>query len=91
MISYVHVTFMFDSGVILYGEIRCQSLLGVKWLTKTDIFYSTISISNLQMHPKGTCWLDVLCAWTSVQLADQVTGLMPSSKPQVYERHCFKK
>ena len=74
MISFVHVTLMFDSGVILYGEIRCQSLLGVKELTKTDIFYSTISISNLQMHPKGTCWLDVLCAWTSVQLADQVTG-----------------
>ena len=32
IVSFLLVTLMFDSGVILWGEIRCQSLLGVKGL-----------------------------------------------------------
>ena len=30
------MTFMCDSGVILWGEIRCWSFLGVKWLIWHD-------------------------------------------------------
>ena len=32
IISFILVTLMFDSGVILKGEIRCHSLLGAKRL-----------------------------------------------------------
>ena len=35
IISYTFMTLMFDSGVILLGEIRCLSFLGVKELTFT--------------------------------------------------------
>ena len=30
--SFILLTLMFDSGVIMKGEIRCQSLIGVKGL-----------------------------------------------------------
>ena len=30
IISFILITFMFDSGVIMFGEIRCQSLLRAK-------------------------------------------------------------
>ena len=33
---FICVTFKYDSGVILLGEITCWSLLGVKWV---DIYY----------------------------------------------------
>ena len=36
---FIHVTFKYDSGVILLGEITCLSLLGVKWL---DIYYKLV-------------------------------------------------
>ena len=32
IISFILLTLMFDSGVIMKGEIRCQSLMGVKGL-----------------------------------------------------------
>ena len=32
IISFISVTLLFDSGVILLGEIRCLSLLGCKGL-----------------------------------------------------------
>ena len=31
IISFILVTFMFDSGVVLWGEVRIKWLLGVKW------------------------------------------------------------
>ena len=34
IIVFILVTFMCDSGVILYGEIRCCTLLELKGLTK---------------------------------------------------------
>ena len=42
------MTLMFDSEVILWGEIRCQSLLGVKGLAKFKLarFYRTIFFVN---------------------------------------------
>ena len=37
IISFILMTSMFDSGVILKGEIRCWSLLGVKGLITAHI------------------------------------------------------
>ena len=34
IISFILMTLMCDSGVILWGEIRCWSLLGFKGLTR---------------------------------------------------------
>ena len=36
---FIRVTFKYDSGVILLGEITCWSLLGVKWV---DIHYKLV-------------------------------------------------
>ena len=38
IISFILVTLMFDSGVILKGEIRCWSLSGIKVLLTVHIF-----------------------------------------------------
>ena len=38
IISFIFVTLMFDSGVILLGEIRCLSLLGCKGLKNIPHF-----------------------------------------------------
>ena len=35
IISIILITLMFDSGVIMWGEIRCLSLRGVKGLKQT--------------------------------------------------------
>ena len=37
IISFILATLMFDSGVLWYGEIRCQSLLGVKGLKSQEL------------------------------------------------------
>ena len=41
VISFILMTLMFDSGVILKGEIRCQSLSGMKVLTTVHILYAS--------------------------------------------------
>ena len=38
IISFILMTLMFDSGVILKGEIRCLSLSGIKGLNNTRCF-----------------------------------------------------
>ena len=38
------MTLMFDSGMILLGEIRCESLLGVKGLTSSSQAFGEASI-----------------------------------------------
>ena len=38
IISFILMTLMFDSGVILKGEIRCWSLSGIKGLNNTRCF-----------------------------------------------------
>ena len=40
IISFILMTLMFDSGVILKGEIRCLSLSGIKGLNNTRCFQS---------------------------------------------------
>ena len=49
IIFFFLVTLMFDSGVILSGEIRCWSLLGVKGLNMKDLvqFSQLLTISNV--------------------------------------------
>ena len=37
IISFILMTLMFDLWVILWGEIRCWSLLGVKGLTYPSV------------------------------------------------------
>ena len=38
IISFILMTLVCDSGVALQGEIRCQSLLGVKRLRKASLW-----------------------------------------------------
>ena len=40
IISFILMTIMFDSGMILKGEIRCWSLLGIKVLITVYILYA---------------------------------------------------
>ena len=49
IIFFFLVTLMFDSGVILSGEIRCWSLLGVKGLNMKDLvqFSQLLTIGNV--------------------------------------------
>ena len=46
IVSRILVTVMCDSGVILQGEIRCWSFLGVKGLT----YRAVIKMCNLTIH-----------------------------------------
>ena len=50
IISFILFTFTFDSGVILWGEIRCLSLLGFKGLKKP----------SKCDHAKNGVWLCIL-------------------------------
>ena len=40
IISFILITLMFDSGVILKGEIRCWSLSGIKGLSELQGLFS---------------------------------------------------
>ena len=39
IVFFILMTIMFDSGMILKGEIRCQSVLGIKGSKDNDITY----------------------------------------------------
>ena len=54
IISRVLMTLMFDSGLILYGEIRCQSFFGVKGLNtniKTVFVTKKEKLQASVIHP----------------------------------------
>ena len=72
IISYTLMTLMFDSGVILLGEIRCLSFLGVKELTFTTtkkqiLFVLTktaltqLQKNHLKVKKKGTKTFANIC------------------------------
>ena len=44
IISFILMTLMFDSGVILKGEFRCWSLSGIKGLKKG--FFNMITVNS---------------------------------------------
>ena len=59
IISFILMTLMLDSGMILKGEIRCWSLLGIKGLTVTEIqkeareHFKVAQISNKKLLGTG--------------------------------------
>ena len=54
IISFIFMTLMFDSGVILLREIRCQSLLEVHCGPVFYLIY--ISITKLRLSTKNKSW-----------------------------------
>ena len=66
IISFFLLTLMFDSGVILSGEIRCWPLLGVKGLNMKDIIQFSQLLTIRNVWQKGPCLWKVHQATTAV-------------------------
>ena len=66
IIPFFLVTLMFDSGVILSGEIRYWSLLGVKGLNMKDIIQFSQLLTIRNVWQKGPCLWKVRQAATAV-------------------------
>ena len=56
MISFVLMTCIFDQLVILYGEIRCLSLLGPKGLSQLHEVNQTVIKSVSQAGRQAVIW-----------------------------------
>ena len=69
IISFILVTFLFYSGVILWGEIRCKSILEFKGLTakgfEDELDDRSLSISIYTTSEKKRMWLAELFTYLS--------------------------
>ena len=54
IVSLILVTLMFESTVILYGQIRSQSLIGIEGLSLAPCNYSKALLQSILIHTNKT-------------------------------------